>query len=86
MESVGRLMFNGDVIYPKKGSRPPKPKEGYEPDEKDPWVHHKIYKLCKHRSFRNVPTPCGVKKYVYFCDLDDGITNHIRCEPCTKNE
>ena len=85
MEPTGRLMYNGDVIYPKKGHKPPMPKEGYEPDEKDPWVHHKIYKKCKHRTFRNVPTPCGVKKYVYFCDLDNFVTNNIKCEPCTSN-
>jgi hypothetical protein len=82
----GRLMFNGDIVYPHKGYRPPPPQKGYEPDEKDPWIHHRIYKQCKFRSFRNVPTPCGAKKYVYFCDKTSFVTNHVKCDPCTENE
>lgn len=84
--SGGRLMFNGDIIYPKKGNKSPAPIEGYEADPKDPWVHHKIYKPCKFRSFKTVPTPCGVKKYVYFCDKTDDITNNVKCDPCTQSE
>ena len=54
------------------------------PDAVDPWVMHRIYKSCKFRTFQNVPTPCGIKKYMYFCKLDDSITNHVKCDPCTR--
>ena len=56
--SRGREMFNGDMIFPKKGKIPPEPLEGYMPDPADPWVHHRIYKECKNRTYRNIPTPC----------------------------
>lgn len=82
----GRLMFNGDLIYPKRGNKPPPPIEGYEPDEKDPWVHHKVYAPCKHRTFKNIPTPCGIKKYIYFCNRVDFITNHIACDNCKEKK
>lgn len=81
----GRLLFNGDLLYPKKGKQPPTPPEGYMPDTVDPWVMHRMYKSCVYRSFVNVPTPCGIKKYTYYCELDCTITNHIKCDPCTKS-
>ena len=82
----GRLLFNGDLIYPKKGNKPPEVIEGYMADPKDPWVHHRIYRTCKFRDFKNIPTPCGIKKYVYFCELSDSVTNYIECESCENCE
>ena len=76
--------MNGDLIYPKKGKQPPDPIEGYMADEKDSWVHHRIYKSCKYRSFVNTPTPCGVKRYTYFCALDNFITQWNKCNTCSR--
>ncbi|HPT70872.1 MAG TPA: hypothetical protein PLE74_01160 [Candidatus Cloacimonadota bacterium] len=84
MSERGRLMTNGDLIYPKKGRQPPTPPEGYMADETDPWVLHKIYKPCKFRAFTNTPTPCGIKRYTYFCELDKFVTTWRQCDTCTR--
>jgi hypothetical protein len=80
----GRLMFNGDLIFPKKGAQPPVPEVGYMPDPTDPWVHHRIYKECVYRTFVNIPTPCGCKRYHYTCSLEQMPTTYILCDKCTR--
>lgn len=79
-------MANGDLLYPKKGRQPPTPPVGYMADETDPWVMHKILKSCKHRNFINTPTPCGVKRYTYWCLIDNFVTNWSRCDACIRAE
>lgn len=82
----GREMFNGDLIFPKKGNNPPVPEAGYMPDPQDPWIHHRIYRSCKFRTFVNVPTPCGCQRYHYTCELEQLPTTYILCDKCTRAE
>ena len=77
-----RQLFNGDIIYPKKGSKPPPVPDGFWADEHDPWLMHVIFKECKYRSRKTVTTPCGAEKYHYWCDRIDSTTNFFNCEAC----
>ncbi len=84
-----RQLMNGDIIFPHRG-KPPEKITGYMVDPKDEYFFHKIYPKCDFRIYRTVPTPCGAKKYHYFCTkiLDENdnntITNYYRCEKCLK--
>jgi len=80
----GRLMFNGDIYFPRRGRAPEVP-EGYMADDGDPFLLHKIQRPCKLRTavIKSVPC-CGAKKYTYFCSIDNFVTNHIRCGRCTE--
>jgi len=79
-----RTLFNGDIVFPKKGNIHPKAPEGFMPDPADPWIMHPIMKECKYRTYKNIPTPCGAKHYVFFCDIDDFVTNYFNCERCER--
>ena len=82
----GRLMMNGDLMFPKKGKIPPIPEADYMPDPNDPWVHHRIYKSCRFRTFINIPSPCGCKHYHYTCTLDQFPTTYLLCDKCERAE
>ena len=80
-----RLLFNGDMVYPKKGDAPPSVPDGFWADEGNPWLMHRIFKECEHRSFKQIPTPCGATKFAYWCALDDFTTTFKHCEECDKD-
>jgi len=77
-----RTMMNGDLVFPQRGE-PPKQVPGYMIDEHIPFVQHRIYKDCEQRYYKDVSSACckGTKR-VYFCKLDDFVTNYIRCGQC----
>jgi hypothetical protein len=78
-----RMLFNGDLMFPKKGNIPPTPPKGYYPDETDAWVMHKIYKDCIHRSVDVRLSQCGIKKFTYWCKKDGNtMTTFVKCNVC----
>lgn len=80
-----RMLFNGDLIYPKKGTRSPNPPKGYYADEKDAWVMHKIYRECIYRKTEMRLSQCGVKKFTYWCTKgEQSITTFIKCNECQQ--
>ena len=83
-QSKGRLQFNGDLAFPKRG-KPPIVPEGFMADPGDPYLLHKIYNKCANRYAHETRVPCcGAIKYTYFCKIDDFVTNYIRCGKCTN--
>jgi len=84
-----RVLPNGDVFLPKKGSRPPGPIQGYRQNKEDPWLFHSLYGRCKHRVLDRVEYDCrscgrGVK--YYRCEFYKKIITFLDCHQCPDRE
>ncbi len=77
-----RVLPNGDIVFPKRGS-PPRDIPGYVRDPGDPYVFNLDLESCEHRCFRHYLRPCGKTGTTMYCNkFNKSITaqNCLDCE------
>lgn len=77
-----RILENGDIIFPKRGS-PPRTPDGYDADKNDPYLFHPVWEDCAHRYSRQYLCQSGLVKSRPAChQIGSDITFAI-CDACT---
>lgn len=81
-----RQLQDGSLIALEKG-KPPEPPEGYERDEKNPYLFHLKLEDCSYREITiKRQKCCGGDKTIYNCNYLGTPVPRKLCEQCGASE